>query len=107
MLRRRIDLLSGASLAALVVGIALSFATGNAAFAIAEKSVFTGLFGIVFLASLLFPRPLIFQLGRQFDTAGDPAARPYGTNSGRSQSGRSRCCSCGRYSTRRARAGAQ
>jgi hypothetical protein len=74
-LRRRIDLLSVASLAGLVVGIALSFATGNAAFAIAEKSVFTGLFGIVFLASLVFPRPLIFHLGRQFNTAGDPAAQ--------------------------------
>jgi hypothetical protein len=74
-LRRRVDLLSVASLAALVLGIALSFATGNAAFAIAEKSVFTGLFGIVFLVSLLFPRPLIFHLGRQFNTAGDPAAQ--------------------------------
>jgi hypothetical protein len=74
-LRRRLDLLSVASLAALVLGIALSFATGNAAFAIAEKSVFTGLFGIVFLVSLLLPRPLIFHLGRQFNTAGDPAAQ--------------------------------
>jgi hypothetical protein len=74
-LRRRLDLLSVASLAALVVGIALSFATNNAAFAIAEKSAFTGLFGVAFLVSLLFPRPLIFHLGRQFNTAGDPAAQ--------------------------------
>jgi hypothetical protein len=74
-LRRRLDLLSVASLAALVVGIALSFATDNAAFAIAEKSAFTGLFGVAFLVSLLLPRPLIFHLGRQFNTAGDPAAQ--------------------------------
>jgi hypothetical protein len=74
-LRRRLDLLSVASLATLVVGIALSFATNNAAFAIAEKSAFTGLFGVAFLVSLLLPRPLIFHLGRQFNTAGDPAAQ--------------------------------
>jgi hypothetical protein len=74
-LRRRLDMLSVASLATLVVGIALSFATDNAAFAIAEKSAFTGLFGIAFLVSLLLPRPLIFHLGRQFNTAGDPAAQ--------------------------------
>jgi hypothetical protein len=74
-LRRRLDLLSVASLAALVVGIALSFATDNAAFAIAEKSAFTGLFGVAFLVSLLLPRPLIFHLGRQFNTAGDPTAQ--------------------------------
>jgi hypothetical protein len=74
-LRRRLDLLSVASLAALVVGIALSFATNNAAFAIAEKSAFTGLFGVAFLVSLLLPRPLIFHLGRQFNTEGDPAAQ--------------------------------
>jgi hypothetical protein len=74
-LRKRLDLLSVASLAALVIGIALSFATDNAAFAIAEKSAFTGLFGVAFLVSLLLPRPLIFHLGRQFNTAGDPTAQ--------------------------------
>ncbi len=74
-LRRRIDVLGVASLAALVVGIALSFVTGNAVFAIAKESLFTGLFGIAFLVSLALSRPLIFHLGRQFNTAGDPAAQ--------------------------------
>src|ERR1700737_4113529 len=59
---RRIDPIAALSLIALVVGLATSGLTGNAAFAVAKESLFTLVFGLVFLGSLLTARPLIFQL---------------------------------------------
>jgi hypothetical protein len=73
--RRRIDAVGIMSFAALVLGIALSFLTGNPVFAIAKESFFTVAFGITFLGSLAARRPLIFYLGRQFNTTGDPLAQ--------------------------------
>lgn len=73
-LRRKIDLLGVMSLIALVLGIALSFATGSPVFAIAKESFFTAAFGAAFLISLAFPRPLIFTFARQFGGGDDPAA---------------------------------
>jgi len=72
--RRNVDIIGVMSFAALVLGVALSFVTGNPVFAIAKESIFTGAFGAVFLGSLAAPRPLIFFLGRQFNTNGDAAA---------------------------------
>jgi len=37
--------------------------------------VFTGVTGLVFLASLFGARPIIFSLGRQFTVGNDPAAQ--------------------------------
>jgi hypothetical protein len=71
---RRVGVIAIVSLAGIVVGFGLSFATGNAIFALLKDSVFTALFGVLFLGSLLTPRPLIYRLNR--DMAGsDPAAR--------------------------------
>jgi len=36
-----------------------------------KGSLFTGVFGLAFLGSLLRPRPLAFHLGRQLMTGGD------------------------------------
>jgi len=52
---------------------ALSLISGNPVFALAKESVFTGVFGLVFLGSLATARPLIFGLGRTSSTGGDAA----------------------------------
>jgi hypothetical protein len=70
---RHIGVIAIVSLVGIVVGFGLSFATGNAVFALLKDSVLTGTFGIVFLVSLATPKPLIFRLN--LDLAGDPAAR--------------------------------
>jgi len=72
--KRRFDPIAVLSLIAIVVGIGTSGITGNAGFAVAKDSLFTIVFGLLFLGSLLAPRPLIFHLGRQFSSGGDPAA---------------------------------
>lgn len=71
---RRFDPLAVLSLAAIVAGVATSAISGNAVFALAKESIITGVFGTVFLGSLLARRPLIFQLGRQFTAGKDPVA---------------------------------
>ncbi len=72
--KRTFDPIAILSLIAIVVGIGTSSITGNAGFAVAKDSLFTIVFGLIFLGSLAAPRPMIFQLGRQFATGGDPAA---------------------------------
>jgi hypothetical protein len=72
--KRRFDPIAVLSLIAIVVGIGTSGITGNAGFAVAKESLFTIVFGLIFLGSLAAPRPMIFQLGRQYATGGDPAA---------------------------------
>jgi intracellular septation protein A len=56
----------------LVVGIVASLAFNSARLLLIKDSAVTGLFGIVLLASLLFPRPLMFYFGRKFATDGTP-----------------------------------
>jgi hypothetical protein len=70
---RRVGILPAISLVAIVAGLALALVTGDARFAILKDSVFTFLFGLVFLGSLAGPRPLIFSLNQ--DLAQDDAAR--------------------------------
>ena len=70
---RRIQLLGLIVLATFVLGIAASFLTGDARFALAKDSVLTGGVGIVFLASLLAARPVMYLMIRQMLTEGDPA----------------------------------
>lgn len=57
----------------LVVGVAASLAFDDARLLLVKDSAVTGLFGLVLLASLLAPRPLMFYFGRKFATGGDPA----------------------------------
>lgn len=71
---RRFDPINVLSLVAIAVGIGTSGITGNAGFAVAKDSLFTIVFGVLFLGSLATSRPMIFQLGKQFATGGDPAA---------------------------------
>jgi hypothetical protein len=70
---KRVGVIAIVSLAGIVTGLGLSFATGNAIFALLKDSVFTGVFGLLFLGSLATSRPLIYRLN--LDLAGaDPAA---------------------------------
>jgi hypothetical protein len=69
---KRVGLIAIVSLTGIVVGFGLSFATGNAIFALLKDSLFTCVFGVLFLGSLLTPRPLIYRLN--LDLAGTDAA---------------------------------
>jgi hypothetical protein len=71
---RHIGVIAIVSLVGIVAGFGLSFATGNAIFALLKDSAFTGVFGLLFLGSLLTARPLIYRLSRDM-TGTDPAAR--------------------------------
>ena len=71
---KRVGIIAIVSLIGIVTGFGLSFATGNAIFALLKDSLFTCVFGLLFLGSLATPRPLNYRLN--LDLAGaDPAAR--------------------------------
>jgi hypothetical protein len=67
--KRRLDKLAAFILVTFVIGIAVSFLSGNPKVTLLRESVYTGVFGLVMLASLLAKRPLPFQFAQQF--AGD------------------------------------
>ena len=71
---RRIEPLGFMIVAFGVVGTVASLVSGNLFFSLIKDSFLTGVFGLVFLVSLLFPRPLMFYVIRQF-VAGEDAAR--------------------------------
>ena len=71
---KRLGVIAIVSFIGIVVGFGLSFATGNAIFALLKDSLFTCVFGLLFLGSLATARPLIYRLN--LDLAGaDPVAR--------------------------------
>jgi hypothetical protein len=70
---RRADTIGLVSLAFILVGVATSAISGDTRFILIKESMLTGVFGIICLASLWLPRPLMFYFGRQFTSAGDPA----------------------------------
>jgi hypothetical protein len=57
----------------LALGAAASLISGSVFFALVKESVLTGVFGLICLASLLAPRPLLFYIIRQFAAGDDPA----------------------------------
>ncbi len=68
---RRLDFIAGISLVFILVNAAASLISGSPRFTLLKESVFTGVFGLVFLASLLSERPLMFYMARQFSTGGE------------------------------------
>ena len=62
----RIDLLAGIVLAGIAISIGLVLLGGSPKLFLVRESLFTGAFGVAYLLSLLFPRPLAFYFGRQF-----------------------------------------
>jgi len=65
---KRLGVIAIVSFIGIVVGFGLSFATGNAIFALLKDSLFTCVFGLLFLGSLATARPLIYRLN--LDLAG-------------------------------------
>jgi hypothetical protein len=70
---RRLDTLGIISLLFIAAGLIATLITGNPRLTLMKGSLFTGVFGLAFLGSLLLPRPLAFYLGRQMMTEGKPA----------------------------------
>lgn len=70
---KRVGLIAIIALVGILTGLGLAYVTGNAAFALLKDSVFTGMFGLAFLGSLLSAKPLIYRFN--LDLAGTDAAK--------------------------------
>ncbi|MGW6414300.1 VC0807 family protein [Streptomyces sp. NPDC055055] len=73
--RRKVDEFALVTLVFLVITAVVSLVGAHTARALLVKdSCVTGLFGLLCLATLLAPRPLMFYFGRKFATDGTPAS---------------------------------
>ncbi len=69
--KRRVDEFAAISLIFLALTVVVTLAgPADAHFLLVKDSIITGLFGVVCLASLAAPRPLMFYFGRKFATDG-------------------------------------
>ncbi|MEU3724031.1 VC0807 family protein [Streptomyces sp. NPDC031705] len=76
--RRKLDEFAVVTLVFLAITAAVSLIGAQSAHALLVKdSAVTGLFGLLCLATLLAPRPLMFYFGRKFGTDGTPAGVAY------------------------------
>ena len=75
--RKRIDLLAGIVLASIVISLILIALGGSPKVYLVRESFFTAAFGLVFLVSLLFKRPLAFYFARYFATGNHPENIPW------------------------------
>ncbi|WP_433803210.1 VC0807 family protein [Actinomycetospora sp. CA-084318] len=71
-IRRRVDEFSLFILTLLAIGVVTSLFFDDPRLLLLKESAVTGLTGLVFLGSLLAPRPVMFLFGRRFATNGDP-----------------------------------
>jgi len=69
---RSVDLIGAIVLIFLAIGVAASLLSGNVLFVLIKESFITGLVGLLFLSSLLWKRPIIFYIARQFVAGEDP-----------------------------------
>jgi hypothetical protein len=70
---RRLDAIGAVNLGFIVASIAMTLWSGDVHVALLKGAVLTGTFSLICFGSLLAPKPLMFFLGRQFSTHGDPA----------------------------------
>jgi hypothetical protein len=70
--RKRIDLLAGVVLASVLISLILIALGSNPKVYLVRESFFTVAFGLAYLVSLLFPRPLAFYFARYFATGNQP-----------------------------------
>ncbi len=71
---RRLDFFSLIFLVGAVVSTALTLLGGSTQLILIRESMITGAYGLLcFISLLFFPRPLMFYVGRQMMTGGDPA----------------------------------
>ncbi len=68
----RIDLIAGLALLSIGVSIVLILLGGSPRLYLIRESFFTVAFGLAYLVSLLFPRPLAFYFARHFATGNVP-----------------------------------
>lgn len=70
--RKRIDLLAGIVLAGIVITLITVALGGSPKVYLIRESFFTAAFGLAYLVSLFFPRPLAFYFARYFVTGNHP-----------------------------------
>ncbi|GHO58122.1 VC0807 family protein [Ktedonobacter robiniae] len=75
--RKRIDLLAGIALAGIAASLIITFLGGSPKVYLIRESFFTVVFGLVFLLSLFFSRPLMFYFSRHFATGNHPKNIPW------------------------------
>jgi hypothetical protein len=71
--RRHLDIVGAVVLIGIAVSIAATIAGGDPKLLLIRESFVTGALGLVCLLSLLWPRPLMFYIGRQFSAGQDQA----------------------------------
>jgi intracellular septation protein A len=69
---RRIDFIAGVVLLGIVVGLLVTLVSHDAKLLLVRESFFTMAFGLAFLVSLLFPKPLIYYATRTVLAGNDP-----------------------------------
>lgn len=69
---RSFDLIGAIVLIFLAIGVTSSLLSGNVLFVLIKESFITGLVGLLFLSSLLWHRPIIFFIARQFVAGENP-----------------------------------
>ncbi|HEY1350887.1 MAG TPA: VC0807 family protein [Ktedonobacteraceae bacterium] len=75
--RKRIDLLAGIVLASLLISLILIALGSSPKVYLVRESFFTAAFGLAYLVSLFFPRPLAFYFARYFATGNHPENIPW------------------------------
>jgi hypothetical protein len=70
---RTLDVIGIVILVGIVIGAASAFLTGDPKLLLIRESFVTGALAVVCLTSLVWPRPLLFFIGRDFSTGHDPA----------------------------------
>ena len=75
--RKRIDLLAGIVLASILISLILIALGSSTKVYLVRESFFTAAFGLAYLVSLLFPRPLAFYFARYFATGNHPENIPW------------------------------
>jgi hypothetical protein len=73
--KRHLDITGVIVIAGLVLGLGLVLLGGSPRLLLVRDSFITGAFGLVFLGSLLFRRPLLFYISQQLSAGTDPVLR--------------------------------
>lgn len=68
----RVDLIAGLSLLSIVVSIILILLGGSPRLLLIRESYYTAAFGLAYIVSFLFPKPLAFYFARHFATGNVP-----------------------------------
>lgn len=75
--RKRIDFLAGIVLVGIVITLVTVALGGSPKVYLIRESFFTAAFGLAYLVSLLFPKPLAFYFARYFATGNHPENIPW------------------------------